>query len=225
MFKKKLNILLFAMLFIAVSGLSGMYLLADDHEPYLTELPEWYNVNEEGKWVCSSQSISAWNPKEIGVRRVVAYIEHHLVTEDKTKVPDSLYLQNLKARLLNKLQHRYTTYGGRVEQTLTPGCYGRADQPISIYTNEDKANNSKFQQEILKPRTLGIVIRILVAPDSTEPFSDPNAFMIAVHKRWIRHDLQNSGEPYDTGLLSMIVYGLDDPNGDRDLKLFINRYF
>ena len=224
MFKRKLNILLFAMLFIAVSGLSGMYLLADDHEPYLTELPEWYNVNEEGKWECNTQSIGGWIPYERGVKRVAGYIVHHIVSSSP-KVPEILHLDNLKSKLLSRLQHRFTTYGGRVKQTFKPGCYGRADQPISIYTNEDEADFDRFKKELVKPGTLGVVIIIHVWQDKTGSTADPDTFMVAIHERKVRLDLEITGRSYDIGHLGNMTYALDDPNRDRDLKLLINKYF
>ena len=222
---KNIKLLSLAFLaFVFTFALGGLYLLADDHEPYLTELPEWYNVNEEGKWECNTQSIGGWSPYKRGVKRVVGYIVHEMVG-NSPEVPEILHLDHLKSKLLSRLQHRFTTYGGRVKQTFKPGCYGRADQPISIYTNEDEADFDKFKKELVKPGTLGVVIIIRVRPDHTGSRTDPKAFLVAIHRHWIRKDLESTGKSYDTGNLSIMIYRLDHPNGDRDLKLFINKYF
>lgn len=177
--------LLMVTLFVAFGGA-----FADD------EIPPSHPKGKGDKIFCISQSEpDPGNPMFLGVERVSLLVKvtagYMRDKEAQEKLPALLRMESLRDIAKENLVARYTTRGGRLVPSNTPGCLGRADQPVTVYEFKNLEDWKAFFSSLETPRTLGVYIQVSIQ-SLGDYIQEQPGYVLTVSKRLIRLDMPSS---------------------------------
>ncbi len=167
---------------------------------------------KKDKIFCQSESIPSKNPLFENVKQVI--ITARLVPtssyetlEFQQSLPEAIREENILQMLKTIYERRFTTEGGRVQQTFTRGCYGRKDQPVTIYHHSNRQEKKQFFQLSKEEGVLGVYFmgRVMVADARNKLGESTFTFSVV----YIRNDVILPANEY-TDLPVSVSFKRDD---------------
>lgn len=125
----------------------------------LGSAPAGANSDSEDTIACQSQSIPRTNPIFENVEKINIMLDILPPNfEEKIKsIPNSLKMSEIGKKLKYSYEKRFSTHNGKIQQTNTPGCYGRADQKAELYYfASDQNPDDKYWKETKSAGVLSV---------------------------------------------------------------------
>lgn len=175
---------------------------------YADELPP----KKKDKIFCHSQSLTSTSPLFENVKQVI--ITAHLVPASSYKtlefqqsLPEAIREENILQMLKVIYERRFTTEGGRVQQSFTPGCYGRKDQSVTIYHLRNRQEEKQFFQLSKEEGVLGVFFMGVVGIADSRNKLGESIFTFSIV--YIRNDVILPANEY-THLPQAVSFKQDD---------------
>lgn len=104
---------------------------------------------------CRSTNFQQINPVSAGVKRVVVAVN---MSGNNIELPDPLKKENIESLLKELYEKRFSTFGGTLLPTSTPGCHDRNDQPVTVIDLTQSGGWDKFEDATRDPETLSAML-------------------------------------------------------------------
>lgn len=123
-------------------------------------------AEEKKKIYCFSQTVDYINPVLAGVESVVIAVNvapnSARTSEAQAALPKPLRKDSLEKLLKELYTQRFSTDGGRIMSTATPGCHDKKDQPVTVIDYNTNEGRKKVQELAKKDGVLVVYFQAMV---------------------------------------------------------------
>lgn len=112
-------------------------------------------INAQEVRYCQSTSRDSVNPVSAGVRRVVVAVNMY---GNDIELPEPLKKENIESLLKELYEKRFSSFGGTILSTSTPGCHDRNDQPVAVIDLKQSGGWQKLWDASRDSETLSIML-------------------------------------------------------------------
>ncbi len=141
-------------------------------------------------------SVDWTNPILEDVKRIVILVDIKPTLfetqEGQLRLPEQLRTKSIEETLRKVYTERFSTHGGKLFPTSTPGCHGRADQRVTVIPYIDSASIQRFNRAANDAGTLAVTFQGTVLESSDQLPWGSSLMVVSVLN--MRNDLEVSAK-------------------------------